>query len=275
MIDLIMYQGIGFLAAGVFLLMIVPFVHDRAVRLTTRRMEDAQPAWAEVLADKDLQRAAFAMSVRKLEIKLQDVRDKYACGLAELGRKADALNRLRMEADGLRDLLHKAEQISVAKTDEARELQRLASQRGSDLIEATDALEAVRRQLAEEQTTSTNVRERIAGFMRKVAMQIKEERELDRRVQEHLQRCLSAQSQLLSRGESERGQLRRQLEIARHGERAMRTEVVELEQRVVTEFETLKRENARLHGTIHRAHGERTRLAYELAKTQAKDSQAA
>jgi hypothetical protein len=275
MIDLIMYQGIGFLAAGVFLLMVVPFVHDRAVRLTTRRMEDAQPSWAEVLADKDLQRAAFALSVRKLEIKLEEVRDKHASGLAELGRKADALNRLRMEADGLRDLLHKAEQISVAKTDEARELRRLASEQGSELIETTGALEAVRRKLDEEQTTSTNFRERIAGFMRQVAVQIKQEKELDRRVQLDLQRCLSAQSQLLSRGESERSQLRRQLEIARHGEHAMRTEVVQLEQRVVTEFETLKRENARLHGTLYRANGERTRLAYELAKTQAKDSQAA
>ena len=275
MIDLIMYQGIGFLAAGVFLLMLVPFVHDRAVRLTTRRMEDAQPRWAEVLADKDLQRAAFALSVRKLEIKLQEVKDKHACGLAELGRKADALNRLRLEADGLRDLLHKAEQISVSKTDEARELQRLASQRGSDLVETTDALEAVRQQLSQEQITFTNFRDRIAGFMRQVAAQIKEEKELDRRVQQDLQRCLSAQSQLLSQGECERSQLRRQLEIARVGEHAMRTEVVALERRVVTEFETLKRENDRLHGTLHRANGERTRLAYELAKTQTKDSRAA
>jgi hypothetical protein len=275
MIDLIMYQGIGFLAAGVFLLILVPFVHDRAVRITTRRVEDAQPSWAEVLADKDLQRAAFAMSVRQLEVKLQEIKDKHACGLAELGRKADALNRLRMEADGLRDLLHKAEQISVAKTDEAREFRRLASQRGSDLIETTDALEAVRRQLADEQATFTNFRERIAAFMRGVAAQIKEEKELDRRVQQDLQRCLSAQSQLLSHGECERNQLRRQLEIARVGEHAMRTEVVELERRVVTESETLKRENARLHGTLHRANGERTRLAYELAKTQAKGSQAA
>jgi hypothetical protein len=275
MIDLIMYQGIGFLAAGFFLLMLVPFVHDRAVRLTTRRMEDAQPSWPEVLADKDLQRAAFALSVRRLEVKLQEVKDKHACGLAEFGRKADALNRLRMEADGLRDLLHKAERISVAKTDEARELQRLASQRGSDLIETTEALETVRRQLADEQATFTNFRERIAAFMRGVAAQIKEEKELDRRVQQDLQRCLSAQSQLLSHREFERNQLRRQLEIARVGEHAMRTEVVELERRVVTEFETLKHENARLHGTLHRANGERTRLAYELAKTQAKDSRAA
>jgi hypothetical protein len=62
MIDLIMYQGIGFLAAGLFLLTLVPFVHGRAVRLTTRRLEDAQPSWPEVVAEKDLQRAAFALS---------------------------------------------------------------------------------------------------------------------------------------------------------------------------------------------------------------------
>jgi hypothetical protein len=275
MIDLIMYQGIGFLAAGLFLLMLVPFVHDRAVRLTTRRLEDAQPSRAEVVADKDLQRAAFAMSVRRLEIKLEELRNKHACGLAELGRKADAFNQLRMEADGLRDLLHKAEQISVAKTDEARELRRHASQQGSDLVETIDALEALRRQLAEEQTTFTNFRERIATFMRGVATQIREEKELDRRVQQDLQNCLNAQSRLLSHSERDRNQLHRQIQMARDGEHAMRTEVVELERRVVTEFEVLKRENDRLHGTLHRANGERTRLAYELAKTRTKDSQAA
>jgi chromosome segregation ATPase len=275
MIELIMYQGIGFLAAGLFLLMLVPFIHDRAVRLTTRRLEDAQPTWADVVADKDLQRAAFALSVRRLEVKLQEVRDKHAFGLAELGRKADALNQLRMEADGLRDLLRKTEQISIAKTDEARELRRLASQQWSDLVETTSALEALRRQLAEEQTTLSNFRERMAAFMRGVAAQIREEKELDRRVQQDLQNCLSAQTRLLSDSERERNQLHRQLEMARDGEHAMRTEVVALERRVVTEFEALKRENNRLHGTLHRANGERTRLAYELAKTQTKDSRAA
>ena len=80
--DSIMYLGIGFLTAGVSLLMVVPFVHGRAVRLTTRRVEDAQPSRAEVLADKDLQRAAFALSMRRLEIKLQEFKDKHAAPAA-------------------------------------------------------------------------------------------------------------------------------------------------------------------------------------------------
>lgn len=275
MIDSIMYLGIGFLAAGLSVLMVVPFVHGRAVRLTTRRVEDAQPSRAELVADKDLQRAAFAMSVRRLEIKLQELRDKYARKLAELGRKTDTVNQLRMEADGLRDLLQKAEQTSICKTTEAHDLRRVASQRGSDLFETTAALEAARGQLEEEQTTFANFRERIAAFMREIATQINEEKELDLRRQQDLQHRLSAQSQLLSEAACERNQLRRQLEIAHDDAHAMQTEVVEIEQRVIAEVEALKRENTRLHGTLHRANGERTRLAYELAKTQARDSQAA
>jgi DNA anti-recombination protein RmuC len=275
MIDTGMYLGIGFLAAGLSLLMIVPFVHDRAVRLTTRRVEDAQPSRAEVLADKDLQRAAFALSMRRLEIKLQELKDKHACQLAELGRKTDVVNQLRMETDGLRDLLRKAEHISVCTTNEARELRRLASQRGSDLVETTDALEAARCQLEEEQTTFANFRDRIAAFMCEIAAQINEEKERDLHRQQDLQHRLSTQSQLLSEAECERNQLRRQLEIAHDVAHAMRTEVVEVERHVIAEVEALKRENTRLHGTLHRANGDRTRLAYELAKSQARGTRAA
>lgn len=275
MIDSVMYLGIGFLAAGLSLLMVVPFVHDRAVRLTTRRVEDAQPSRAELVADKDLQRAAFALSMRRLEVKLQELRDKHASQQAELGRKTDVANQLRMETDGLRDLLRKAEHITICKTDEARELRRIASQQGSDLVETTDALSAARRHLEEEQTTFADFRDRIAAFMREIAAQINDEKEIDLRRQQDLQHRLSAQSRLLSDAECERNHLRRQLEIAHDVAQTMRTEVVEVEQRVIVEVEALKRENSRLHGTLHRANGERTRLAYELAKTQARNSQAA
>ena len=228
-----------------------------------------------MLADKDLQRAAFALSMRRLEIKLQEFKDKHACQLAELGRKTDVVNQLRMETDGLRDLLRKVEHISICKTNEARELRRFASQQGSDLVETTDALEVARCQLEEEQTTFANFRDRIAAFMREIAVQINEEKELDHRRQQDLQHRLSTQSQLLSDAEGERNQLRRQLEIAHDAAHAMRTEVVEVDRRVIAEVEALKRENVRLHGTLHRAHGRRTRLSYELAKTQVRDSQAA
>ena len=68
MIEPIMYLAIGFLVSALFGLMIVPLVHNRAVRLTTKRMEAATPlSMAEIQADKDQLRAEFAMSARRLD----------------------------------------------------------------------------------------------------------------------------------------------------------------------------------------------------------------
>jgi hypothetical protein len=69
MIEPIMYLAIGFLLSMLVGLMIVPLVHNRAVRLTTRRLEAATPlSMAEIQADKDQLRAEFAMSARRLEM---------------------------------------------------------------------------------------------------------------------------------------------------------------------------------------------------------------
>lgn len=43
MVEPIMYLGIGFLFASLMALVIAPTVHQRAVRLTTRRLEAAIP----------------------------------------------------------------------------------------------------------------------------------------------------------------------------------------------------------------------------------------
>ncbi len=44
MIESFMYFGIGFLLAALSVLVVVPLVHGRAVRLTTRRLEEAIPS---------------------------------------------------------------------------------------------------------------------------------------------------------------------------------------------------------------------------------------
>src|SRR3954447_11445750 len=98
MIEPIMYLAIGFLVSMLFGLMIVPLVHNRAVRLTTRRMEAATPlSMAEIQADKDQLRAEFAMSARRLEISVEQLRSKTTSQLAELGKKSDAINRMKLE----------------------------------------------------------------------------------------------------------------------------------------------------------------------------------
>src|SRR6478736_1176238 len=69
MVEPIMYLAIGFLLSMLCGLAIVPLVHNRAVRLTTRRLE---------------------MSVDQLK-------NKTTSQLAELGKKSDAINRMKIE----------------------------------------------------------------------------------------------------------------------------------------------------------------------------------
>jgi chromosome segregation ATPase len=98
MIEPIMYLAIGFLVSMLFGLMIVPLVHNRAVRLTTKRLEAATPlSMAEIQADKDQLRAEFAMSARRLEMSVDTLKNKTTSQLAELGKKSDAINRMKLE----------------------------------------------------------------------------------------------------------------------------------------------------------------------------------
>src|SRR5262245_27077074 len=98
MIEPIMYFGLGFLIASLLGLIIIPLVHARAVRLTARRLESATPvSMLELQADKDQLRAEFAMSTRRLEMSVEQLKTKTTSQLADLGKKTDAINRLKIE----------------------------------------------------------------------------------------------------------------------------------------------------------------------------------
>src|SRR4249919_3154691 len=98
MVEPIMYFAIGFLVSTLLGLAIVPLVHSRAVRLTTRRLEAATPlSMAEIQADKDQLRAEFAMSARRLEMSVDQLKAKTTTQLAELGKKSEAINRMKFE----------------------------------------------------------------------------------------------------------------------------------------------------------------------------------
>src|SRR5712664_4218991 len=98
MIEPIMFFGIGFLVASLFGLVLIPLVHNRAVRLTMRRLEAATPlSMAEIQADKDQLRAEFAMSTRRLELSVEQMKTKTTSQLAEIGKKSEAVGRLKLE----------------------------------------------------------------------------------------------------------------------------------------------------------------------------------
>jgi chromosome segregation ATPase len=101
MIESIMYFGIGFLVAALLGLLFVPLVHNRAVRLTKRRLEAATPlSITEIRADKDHLRAEFAMSTRRLEMSVEQMKAKTTAQLAELGKRTDAIHQLKTELGG-------------------------------------------------------------------------------------------------------------------------------------------------------------------------------
>ena len=61
-------------------------------------MEAATPlSMAEIQADKDQLRAEFAMSARRLEMNVEQLKNKTTSQLAELGKKSDAINRMKVE----------------------------------------------------------------------------------------------------------------------------------------------------------------------------------
>src|SRR5271166_6258495 len=98
MIEPIMFVGIGFLVAGLLVIGVIPLVHARAERLTTRRLEALTPlSMAEIQADKDQLRAEFAMSTRRLEMSVEQLKAKTTSQLTEIGKKSDAIGRLKLE----------------------------------------------------------------------------------------------------------------------------------------------------------------------------------
>ena len=131
MIESIMCIGIGFLVAVLIGVVVVPLVHTRAVRLTMRRLEATTPlSMKEMRADKDQLRAEFAMSTRRLEMSVETLRTNSTSQLAELNKKSDIINQLKIEVGkkdaivfalearnkALRDQLHATEEELSVKT---------------------------------------------------------------------------------------------------------------------------------------------------------------
>jgi len=146
MIESIMFFGGGFLVASLLALVLISFVHHRAVRLTHRRLEDAIPvSMAEIQADKDNLRAEFAMSTRRLEMSVEQLKAKATTQLGDIARKTEAINRLKSEL---------AEKTAV--TDEldarAKSLSGKFRETEQEYEGKAASLEAIERALADKET---------------------------------------------------------------------------------------------------------------------------
>src|ERR1700758_186929 len=149
MVEPAMYLAIGFLVAMLLGLTIVPLVHNRAVRLTTRRMEAATPlSMAEIQADKDQLRAEFAMSARRLEMSVDQLKHKTTSQLAELGKKTDAINRMKLELGEKNATIFSLEAREKAVKEQLRATEEEFATKTASLRNAEKALSDKQNELA-------------------------------------------------------------------------------------------------------------------------------
>src|SRR5712672_4206619 len=150
MIEPIMFFGLGFLAASLIGLIIVPFVHGRAVRLTVRRLEAATPlSMAEIQADKDQLRAEFAMSTRRLEMSVDQMKAKTTGQLAEIGKKSEAVGRLKLELGEKTAALFALEAKEKQLNDDLHSVQAELAAKVAEMEEAEHTLAATQAKLVQ------------------------------------------------------------------------------------------------------------------------------
>jgi chromosome segregation ATPase len=155
MIESMMYIGIGFLVAGLLVIGVIPLVHARAVRLTMRRLEADNPlSMAEIAAEKDQLRAEFAMTMSRLEMTVEQLKAKTTSQLAELGKKGEAIGRIKFE------LSEKTAALFALEAKERQLSEDLATTQ-DELAAKTAALEKAERAFA---TTQSDLAQVTASF---------------------------------------------------------------------------------------------------------------
>ncbi len=116
-----------------------------------RRMEAATPlSMAEIQADKDQLRAEFAMSTRRLEMNVEQLKAKTTSQLAEIGKKTDAINRLKAELGEKSATIFALEAREKALKDQMKATE-------DELSVKTLGLHEAERNLSDKQATMTRL----------------------------------------------------------------------------------------------------------------------
>jgi hypothetical protein len=131
LIEQAMYFGLGFLVAGLLTLLFLPAFWRRAMRLSMRRLQMLAPmSMEEVIAERDLLRAEFAVRERRMEQEIEAVKTSKAHDLAAIGRHAARVAETE-------SLLQKAQADNRDMELALREAQKTLAER-TDLLRSTE-----------------------------------------------------------------------------------------------------------------------------------------
>src|SRR3954471_16823243 len=100
-VETIMIFALGFLAAALLALLIIPAINTRAERLARRRAEALFPmSISELTAEKDHLRAEFAVLQTRIERRAEEALAVKHQSMEELGRRAVRIDSLETEMAG-------------------------------------------------------------------------------------------------------------------------------------------------------------------------------
>lgn len=285
MIEPIMFFAIGFLVASLFGLVPIPLVHNRAVRLTMRRLEAATPlSMAEIQADKDQLRAEFAMSTRRLELSVEQMKSRTTSQLAELGKKSDVINRLKVDLGektaaifslearekSLKDQLQATESEHSVKIGALREAER----RQAELAKVSADLGERSATADSQRVESTALRVQVDALKERVSIHEREAHEIGDRLTKERQAATAATADLNeARSKVEKlsdrvMELERALMAQTTEAEVLGRRVVELETRMAEQGKTLsdrELEVARLTETLNASRKAEVDLRTELS----------
>jgi hypothetical protein len=154
MIEWFMFGALGFFLGCLLALMLAPPLWNRAVKLTTRRLEATMPmSLTDIQADKDQQRAEFAIQLRKVEVALEKAKEKAARELIEANKRRVEIQVLNAELGGVKGQLQENENAN-------RVLQQTIKRRLPDL---DSRLKAAKKALAELEQVNNELRTTVAS----------------------------------------------------------------------------------------------------------------
>ncbi len=154
MINALMFGALGFLLGCLIALMLAPPLWNRAVRLTTRKLEATMPmSLADIQADKDQLRAEFAIDLRKVEVALDKAKEKATRELIEA-------NKRRVEIAVVNTDLAAAKAQLQENENANRVLQQTIKRRLPDL---DSRLKAAKKALAELESVNAELRITVAS----------------------------------------------------------------------------------------------------------------
>ena len=154
MIEWFMFGALGFFLGCLLALILAPPFWNRAVKLTTRRLEATMPmSLNDIQADKDQLRAEFAIELRKVEVALDKAKEKAIRELIEANKRRVEIAVLNNDLAGAKSKLQENENAN-------RVLQQTIKRRLPDL---DSRLKSAKKALAELEAVNAELRTTVAS----------------------------------------------------------------------------------------------------------------